>query len=92
MLLYYVGTKRDLINSDIIQHITDSLHDKNIINKNRLCFISAKTGIFIEELFEKIFDELIDNNIMTNDAINCINDKNIIQLNNDNIKKNYYCC
>jgi GTPase SAR1 family protein len=67
ILIYFVGSKRDLIStSDILKfnHKLDSLN----IKRNRICFVSAKQGNYVHELFERIFIDLYENDLLNNKA------------------------
>jgi small GTP-binding protein len=67
ILIYFVGSKRDLIStSDILKfnHKLDSLN----IKRNKICFVSAKQGNYVHELFERIFIDLYENDLLNNKA------------------------
>jgi Ras-related protein Rab-6A len=83
ILIYLVGTKRDLIKVTEIN--LEVLNELNL-DKKHICFISSKTGEFINELFNKVINDIIDYNIINNDII-----ENKIELTNIN-KYKYKCC
>ena len=85
ILIYLIGSKRDLVK--ISELDSDILYKLDLDRKN-ICFISAKTGQCIDELFNKILNDIIDH-----DMIKTNNDNNNIQLHfNNNQKKTYNCC
>jgi small GTP-binding protein len=69
ILVYLIGSKRDLVK--ISELDCDILYKLDLDRKN-ICFISAKTGQCIDELFNKILNDIIENNMIktNNDNIN----------------------
>lgn len=86
ILIYLVGTKRDLVNTLDVSKKVESLIEKIHIKRSNLCFVSSKTGQCIDELFNKIISDL-----------NELNNKNIplenkIILEEINLESKTYCC
>lgn len=87
LLIYLVGTKRDLVNVLDVSKKIENLIEKIHIKRNNLCFVSSKNGTYINELFNRIVLDLHELNI------NKIHIDNKITLEDQTInQQNYYCC
>lgn len=82
ILIYLVGSKRDLIKLGEMNR--DILNELDLDRKN-VCFVSSKTGQFVKELFDKILNDILKNNMIQKEGI-----ENKIELTNDKSYK--YCC
>lgn len=84
ILIYLVGTKRDLVNTLDVSKKVESFIEKIHIKRSNLCFVSSKTGQCINELFNKIISDL---NELNKKPI-----KNEIILEEINLESKPYCC
>ena len=63
ILVYLVGTKRDLISTTDITKVNEYLEELNI-KRSRICFVSSKSGNYVYNLFERIFIDLYENELL----------------------------
>jgi small GTP-binding protein len=86
ILIYLIGNKRDLIK---IQNIDTDILYKLDLDRRNICFVSAKTGEFVQELFDKIINDIIENDMIVDKIVDKIEGK--IEISN-NKKNKYNCC
>jgi Ras-related protein Rab-6A len=86
-LIYLVGTKRDLVNVIDVSRKVEKFIEKIHIKRSNLCFVSSKTGDYINELFNRIIIDLHEKNIKNIPQI-----ENNIVLEEPSNTRNYYCC
>jgi small GTP-binding protein len=93
VIIYLIGTKRDLVNiSDISKNI-DNILDNINIKRNNICFVSSKTGEYMDTLFNRLIINLHE--IIINKILNPVNVEKIILEETHNIsskKNSNNCC
>lgn len=87
ILIYLVGSKRDLVNVLDVSRNVENLIEKIGIKRNNLCFISSKTGKYVDELFNRIINDIHEKHLKFIPK----NENNII-LDTLNIENKSYCC
>jgi small GTP-binding protein len=83
IIIYLIGTKRDLIkitdiNREVLNHID--------IDRKNIGFVSSKTGQFVNQLFDRILNDIIENNMIQNEIV----EEKIDLTKSDSY--NYKCC
>jgi small GTP-binding protein len=86
-IIYLVGTKRDLVDVMDVSRKVEKFIEKIHIKRSNLCFVSSKTGNYINELFNRIILDLHEMNMKNIPQIN-----NNIVLEDETNNTNYYCC